>query len=101
MYTIIYIIYYIYESELIRCLDAGNQPPPQSFKSMRMVKFTDVVLLGSPIGDASSINVVLQGKIESLKTVGERLNHLARHDALLLIVRTAPCMFSVTFASPV
>lgn len=73
------------KSELIRCLDVSNQPPTQSFKSMRMVKSTDAVLLGFPIGDTSSINVVLQGKIESLKTMGERLNHLARHDALLLL----------------
>ena len=72
-----------------------------------MVKSTDAVLLGSSIGDTSSINVVLQGKIESLKTMSERLNHLSRHDALLLlkhvfallkvctyILRTVPCFLS-------
>ena len=94
------------KSELIRCPEVSVIPPPSSFKDMRLVRSTDATFLGSPIGDTSSINMVLQEKIEFLKTMSVRLSLLARQDALLLlrhafalpkvlcILRTAPCFLS-------
>ena len=42
-------------------------------------------LLGSPIGDISSISATLLGKIRMLETMGDRLKYLFSHDAILLL----------------
>ena len=63
-------------------------------------------LLGSPIGDESSISDTLVKKTEQLRRVGDRLQHLFAQDAILLLkhsfgipkllycLRTAPCFRS-------
>ena len=68
----------------------------------------DADLLGTPLGDMSCIDNVLSDKVNKLKILGDRLGHLYKQDALLLIrsafsmpkilylLRTAPC-----FSSPV
>ena len=92
------------KSELIRLPEVDNLP--SSFRDMKLVQPKDAVLLGSPIGDVSSIDTVIKEKIDSFTTTGERLAYLARHDALLLlrhtfalpkvlyILRSAPCFLS-------
>jgi hypothetical protein len=92
------------KSELIRLPEVDNLP--SSFRDMKLVQPKDAVLLGSPIGDVSSIDTVIKEKIDSFTTMGERLAYLARHDALLLlrhafalpkvlyILRSAPCFLS-------
>ena len=63
-------------------------------------------LLGTPIGSVDLINSILTLKLEKLKLMGERLQHLCCHDALLIlrhslaipkvlyILRMAPCFLS-------
>jgi len=63
-------------------------------------------LLGSPLGDDDCVSAALAEKVESLRRLGERLKHLAAHDALVLLrncfslpkllfaLRTAPCFHS-------
>ena len=41
----------------------------------------EATLLGSPIGEASSISSTLAVKCNALKTMGDRLAHLSTHDA--------------------
>ena len=47
-------------------------------------------LLGSPIGDTRSTSDAISGKTQLLRTMGDRLQHVSAHDALLLF-----CNFSV------
>ena len=66
----------------------------------------NATLLGSPIGDVSSISSSLYGKTQLLRKMGDRLQHLATQDAILLLrhsfaipkllycLRTAPCFLS-------
>ena len=42
-------------------------------------------LLGSPVRDASSISGTLSIKTDFLKRMGDRLQHLSSHDAILLL----------------
>ena len=42
-------------------------------------------LLGSPIGDIRSISDAISGKTKLLRTMGDRLQHVSAHDALLLL----------------
>ena len=42
-------------------------------------------LLGSPIGDTSSLSDAISGKTQLLRTMGDRLQHISAHDALLLL----------------
>ena len=63
-------------------------------------------LLGSPLGDVSSIDICLDDKIQALSIMGARFTHLSAHDALILLchsfaipklrylLRTAPCFLS-------
>ena len=44
-----------------------------------------VFLLGSPIGDTSSTSDAISGKTQLLRTMGDRLQHVSAHDALLLL----------------
>ena len=66
-------------------------------------------LLDSPIGDFSSINSVLESKIQCLTTIGSRREAIQAHDALVLlrqwhaftipkilyVLRTAPSLFHI------
>ena len=70
----------------------------------------NTTLLGSPIGDVSSISS-LNEKIQLLKKMGERLQHLTTHDAILVLrhsfaipkllycLRTSPCFLSPSLQS--
>ena len=72
----------------------------------RWVEPSNACLLGSPIGDLSSIDSTLLSKLDALKTMGERLSLLHSQDALLLlrnafslpkvlyVLQTAPCFES-------
>ena len=63
-------------------------------------------LLGSPIGDIRCVDLAIQEKVASLRTMGDRLSYLHAQDALLLLrhsfaipkllytLRTAPCFLS-------
>ena len=63
-------------------------------------------LLGSPLGNVTSINDVLKEKIQALIIMAMRFQHLSSHDSLILLchsfsipklrylLRTAPCFLS-------
>ena len=70
-----------------------------------VVNTAKATLLGSPIGDVYSISESLTAKVEMLQRMGERLQCLSSHDAILLkhsfalpkllySLRTAPCFLS-------
>ena len=73
---------------------------------MKYVHPNDASLLGSPIGDLSSINRAIEEKLDILKIIGQRLSKFSTHDALVLlkhafaipkilyILRTAPSFIS-------
>ena len=42
-------------------------------------------LLGSPLGDVSSIEACLDGKIQALSIMGARFVHQSPHDSLILL----------------
>ena len=77
-----------------------------SAPDLQVVPMEEAELLRSPIGEVKSIDKALAQKLEALKTMGNKLQHLHRHDALLLlrhsfalpkvlyILRTAPCFES-------
>ena len=64
------------------------------------------IILGSPIGQRDSIDTSLADKAQELKTMGTRLSHFSKHDAITLLrhsiaiprimylLRTAPCFWS-------
>ena len=71
-----------------------------------MVNPESACLLGSPLGDMSSIDICLDDKIQALSIMGAHFTHLSAHDALILLrhsfaipklrylLRTAPCFLS-------
>ena len=74
--------------------------------SLRCVSCAQATLLGTPIGDITSVDDSVQEKVEVLKRMGERLTSLQSHDALTLlrhslaipkilyVLRTTPCFLS-------
>ena len=72
----------------------------------KVVSPNEATLLGSSIGDTSSITDILRTKTTMLKRMGDRLQHLSAHDAVLLLkhsfslpkllynLRTSPCFLS-------
>ena len=72
----------------------------------RVVDPGDATLLGSPIGDVTSISLSLSRKTQLLRMMGDRLLLLSTHDAILLhchslalpkllyCLRTSPCFLS-------
>ena len=77
-----------------------------SFPGVHVVNIEQVELQGSPLGDTSSVNACVSGKIELLELMGDRLYHLHSHDAITLlchsfaipkmlhVLRTSPCFSS-------
>ena len=67
---------------------------------------SDASLLGSSVGNISSINNIFEEKTALLKKMGDRLVHLSSHDAILILkhsfaipkllynLRTSPCFLS-------
>ena len=77
-----------------------------SLSGSRVVNPMKATLLGSPIGSVLSISDTLIDKADLLRRLGDRLQDLSAHDALLLLkhsfalpkllycLRTAPCFLS-------
>ena len=77
-----------------------------SLQGARVVDPLEASLLGSSLGDVSSISTSLREKITLLESMGGRLKFLFTHDALLLLrhsfaipkllynLRTSPCFLS-------
>ena len=75
-----------------------------------VVASSDACLLGSPIGDIESVSSSIAEKIHLLGVMGERLQHLDAHIAILLLrhsfacpkllytLRTSPCFLSSNLA---
>ncbi len=73
---------------------------------VEIVDPSSVSLLGSPLGDIVSIDRAVKEKLEALKIMGSRFQHISAHDALTLLrhsfsipklrylLRTAPCFLS-------
>ena len=82
-----------------------------SFPEARVVDPADAHLLGSPIGDDGSISNTTDEKVHLLEIVGDRLQHLDAHDAILLLhhsfaipkllytLRTSPCFLPPNLVS--
>ena len=96
----------VQKSEII-CADSDITGSIQSsLPGALVVEPSSATLLGSPIGDVSSISATLTIKTNMLKRMGERLQCLTAQDALLLLkhsfalpkllynLRTAPCFLS-------
>ena len=78
----------------------------QFLPGTQIVDPAKATLLGSPVGDVSSISDILTSKTDMLRRMGERLQLLPAHDAILLLkhsfalpnllynLRTAPCFLS-------
>ena len=95
-----------HKSEII-CSDAditGTILP--SLPGAQVVDPAKATLLGSSVGDVSSISDILTSKINMLKRMGDRLQFFSAHDAFLLLkhsfalpkllynLRTSPCFLS-------
>ena len=77
-----------------------------SLPGARVVDPLKATLLGSPIGDVSCISDTLSAKTNLLRKMGDRLQLLSAHDAILLLrhsfalpkllycLRTSPCFLS-------
>jgi len=77
-----------------------------SLPSAKVVSPSQATLLGSSIGDVASITNLLHEKTAMLRRMGDRLQHLSSHDAILLLrhsfalpkllynLRTTPCFLS-------
>ena len=73
---------------------------------LQVITCGQATLLGTPIGSVGLIDTTISSKIEKLKLMGGRLQHLYSQDALLLlrnsfaipkvlyILRTTPCFLS-------
>ena len=76
------------------------------FQGALVVEPHKATLLGSPIGEVSSISSTFRDKTDALKTMGDSLRHLCTHDAIILLkhsfalpkllhcLRIAPCFLS-------
>ena len=94
------------KSEVICVVSDLRDTILSSLPGARVVDPMNATLLGSPIGDVSSISTSLYGKTQLLRKMGDRLLHLATQDAILLLrhsfaipkllycLRTAPCFLS-------
>ena len=70
---------------------------------LRVVNPEDAELLGSPLGDANTVDRCVNDKIKMLELMGDRLRYIHSHDAITLlrhsfaipkmlhILRTSPC----------
>ena len=56
-----------------------------SIPGVQVIDPTSASLLGSPIGDTGSTSDAISRKTQLLRTMGERLQYVSAHDALLLL----------------
>ena len=94
------------KSEVICGNEETAAPFASSLPNAKHVNPSDASLLGSSVGNISSINNILEEKTALLKKMGDRLVHLSSHDAILLLkhsfaipkllynLRTSPCFLS-------
>ena len=94
------------KSELICDEGSTRETVLQKVPGLRQVGCSQVTLLGSPIGSEEAISDVIKVKTGMLEVMGNRLNLLPSHDALLLLrssfaipkvlylLCTAPCFLS-------
>jgi len=94
------------KSELICRDDRIREDMLGRVPGLKEVSADTADILGSPIGNTECIDKALQEKIEMLRRMGDRLDLLQSHDALLLLrhsfsmpkvlytLRTAPCFLS-------
>ena len=94
------------KSEVICCDELTSATILSSLPGAQIIEPSAATLLGSPLGSVESVSVALGKKIDSLATMGDRLDLLAAQDALLLLrysfaipklsylLRTAPCFLS-------
>ena len=94
------------KSEIICASPDTSDSLLPSLPGAQVVNPANATLLGSSIGDVSSISVILGAKVDMLKRMGVRLQHLSAQDALLLLrhsfatpkllynLRTSPCFLS-------
>ena len=98
------------KTELI-CKDLAGSLLLEVSPDLCKVNPEEAFLLGSPIGRLISINSAITSRLHALNTMGSRLHHLHKQDALLLlrqsftipkilyILRTAPCCVSPVLAT--
>ena len=96
----------IEKSEIICACPATTTSILSFLPGAKVVSPNEATLLGSSIGDTSSITDILRTKTTMLKRMGDRLQHLSAHDAVLLLkhsfalpkllynLRTSPCFLS-------
>ena len=73
------------KSEII-CHDATTwETLITALSAALVVSPESVCLLGSPLGDVSSIDACLDDKIHALTTMGAHFTHLSAHDSLILL----------------
>ena len=94
------------KSEIICACPATTTSIQHFLPEAKVVSPNEATLLGSSIGDTSSITDILRTKTTMLKRMGDRLHHLSAHDAVLLLkhsfalpkllynLRTSPCFLS-------
>lgn len=94
------------KSEVISTDDVSREAVLSSLLGAQVVEPANATLLGSPIGDGSSISSTLREKIWLLESMEGRLKYFSSHDALLLLrhsltipklqysLRTSPCFLS-------
>ena len=94
------------KSEVICSCPATITSILSSLPGVKVVSPNEATLLGSSIGDTSSITDILRSKTTMLRRMGDRLQHLSAHDAILLLkhsfalpkllynLRTSPCFLS-------
>ena len=73
------------KSEVICTNPASAVPILSAIPGAQVQDPASATLLGSPIGDVTSITSVINDKIHHLTTMGSRLQHLSTQDALLLL----------------
>ena len=97
------------KSELICDEGSTRETVLQKVPGLRQVGCSQATLLGSPIGSEEAINDAIRVKTGMLEVMGNRLNLLPSHDALLLLrssfaipkvlylLRTAPCFYLLSW----
>ena len=73
------------KSEVIGTDSVTTEAIQSSLPGVRVVDVAQATLLGSPIGDITSISATITAKTAMLKCLGERLKYLQSHDAYLLL----------------
>ena len=72
------------KTELI-CEDSAGSQLLEVAPDLCKVNPEEAFLLGSPIGQLTSINSAITSQLHALKTMGSRLHHFHKQDALLLL----------------